>query len=919
MTVSTLRPSSTTSHTGALTGGATAHAVLLDDSDSSYTTLDMGELVGVGFDDFTLPAGAVIKRLGIRTRVSKNGVATPTITVEPNVSATGLSGAFPVSWVSPATVTSGQSVEGDPDNTDAVADAMIVVVENFSGSGIVRVYELFVDVTHVIVPVVAIDAVTDPTTDTNQPTFTWVDTLDSDGGAQTFYEVKVFSSAQYGAGGFDPDTSTPTATSGITSGTATSWQVDEILPDDTYRAYVRVAQTVVGDAHWSDWDFDEFTVTVDLPAAPTFTATADDANARIELSFDDNAGDATTDFFEVARSLDGGTTWEEVRQEDEGYLTPTAGAFTLYDYEAPNGTAVTYRGRALHDYSGVYAASAWVEDTETWESTAWWVKHPQRPDLNTSFKVRSFKAKQRASRAGVFQALGAAAPVVVQDKRETARGEIVLRMDSAADQEALDALLDESATLLIQGPAGSDEPGYVAVLDHQRERAIDWNTATPSFDTLQFVTTEQPVGTITEGVIVSVVNEAVLNVETYGATGDGSDESDAFTAALADVNGGTLYLPRGHYRVADLVIPDEGVTLMGDGLGTPGDGQGTVLEAFTGADYVLKVEGKRYLELRNLVIDGNGRDSAGLLYEATASATNQSMLMSRVRFYECTRGWHLGDGAGGVSQTDKNTLVNCDFFSCDYGIYNEAVNSQQTVLMNCDFGGTYVTSIYLEAGWLTMIGGQFQGFGAAGTRGIHFAGFNIGMLNLKDVIFEGPDMDIDDGGSMWPHDGVIVENVAFQGPTWNVQCNTEDARMTARHSRFNADFDPYTLGGGIISWNQAGGQLILEHCDYGVPTITGAVKPRIRKAFPWAVTLASAATLSPEPGAETATVTGSTTITGITAQPEGALLDLLFASTAQVTDGGNLLLAGNFTGGAGRVLSLRSDGTNWWERGRSTN
>jgi hypothetical protein len=421
---------------------------------------------------------------------------------------------------------------------------------------------------------------------------------------------------------------------------------------------------------------------------------------------------------------------------------------------------------------------------------------------------------------------------------------------------------------------------------------------------------------------INLISEAPLNVRhtDYGAEGDGStDDTAAFTAALAAVNGGALYIPAGHYRIGDVSIPDEGVTIIGDGLGTPGDGFGTVLEATASSTYVLKAEGKRYLELRNLVIDGNNRATRGLLYEATASATGQNLLMSRVRFYQCSRGWHLGDGAGGVDQTDKNTLINCGFIECDYGIYNEAVNSQQTVLINADFGTTYVTSVHLVAGCLTMIGGQFQGFGAAGTKGIMFAGSNIGTVNLKDVIFEGPDKDIDDGGSMWPFDGVIAENVVFQGPTWNVHCNTPNGRMTALHSRFNADFDPYTLGNGIVTWSQSGGHLNLFNCDYGVPNVTGAVLPTVNKGRLWATTTASAATLDPAPGAEMVTVTGTTTITNVVLRDAGTRLTLKFSSTAQVTDGGNLVLAGNFTGAANRTLSLMSDGTSWYETGRSAN
>ena len=81
---------------------------------------------------------------------------------------------------------------------------------------------------------------------------TWANTLDSDGGPQTKARVKVFSEAQFNAGGFDPATSTATYDSGVLSQATTS-HVGSSLLDGTYRAYPVVAQTVNGADHYSDW------------------------------------------------------------------------------------------------------------------------------------------------------------------------------------------------------------------------------------------------------------------------------------------------------------------------------------------------------------------------------------------------------------------------------------------------------------------------------------------------------------------------------------------------------------------------------------------------------------------------------------------------------------------------------------------
>jgi hypothetical protein len=64
-------------------------------------------------------------------------------------------------------------------------------------------------------------------------------------------------------------------------------------------------------------------------------------------------------------------------------------------------------------------------------------------------------------------------------------------------------------------------------------------------------------------------------------------------------------------------------------------------------------------------------------------------------------------------------------------------------------------------------------------------------------------------------------------------------------------------------------------------------------------------------------ITGTNAITSITAKTAGAIVTLQFDSTASLVDGSNLKLAGNFQGAAESTITLRSDGTNWFEVSRS--
>ncbi len=83
-------------------------------------------------------------------------------------------------------------------------------------------------------------------------------------------------------------------------------------------------------------------------------------------------------------------------------------------------------------------------------------------------------------------------------------------------------------------------------------------------------------------------------------------------------------------------------------------------------------------------------------------------------------------------------------------------------------------------------------------------------------------------------------------------------------------------------------------------------------------TVASAASVT-LPEGNVFTVTGTTGITSIDALPAGTVIHLIFESVLTVTDGGNLKLNNSFSATADDVLTLVSDGTDWYEISRSTN
>lgn len=84
--------------------------------------------------------------------------------------------------------------------------------------------------------------------------------------------------------------------------------------------------------------------------------------------------------------------------------------------------------------------------------------------------------------------------------------------------------------------------------------------------------------------------------------------------------------------------------------------------------------------------------------------------------------------------------------------------------------------------------------------------------------------------------------------------------------------------------------------------------------------VASASSISLLTAHDVTTVTGTTTITDISAEGHtGHIVTLIFDGALTVTDGSNLKLAGNFVTTADDTLTLACNGTNWYEVARSVN
>ena len=338
-----------------------------------------------------------------------------------------------------------------------------------SSGGSVFISYLTATITYVPQPVAVVTAVTDPWIVSSSPDISWVHSvLDADGGPQKYYDVRVFDETTYGVGfsGLDPETDTPYWFSGEKPGSDQTIRVGALEDGDTYRAYVKIAQVVNGVQHWSDWVYDEFDVNTAAPPVVTIATTANNTNGYVNVQVTRSSG--TWDLMEIQRSVDGGSTWTDVRWAALVDATGDPDDFETNDREVPNGVSCLHRARATQISAGYYITGSWVQSTPavTWTSTSTFMKAPvfstYLRDITVQF--RQSVAFTLPARRGVFNVLGSQYPVVVSDTRGGAASNISIAVESLADADTVIELINDFDVLLVQTP--TDQPWgsrYVSV------------------------------------------------------------------------------------------------------------------------------------------------------------------------------------------------------------------------------------------------------------------------------------------------------------------------------------------------------------------------------------------------------------------------------------------------------------------------
>lgn len=478
----TLRPDSAIYSSGGISvvGAASTNAATSDNTDAGYVHGVSGPNFHVGFGTSTIPAGSVVSTFKVRARARWGASPATLWSASPQVAGVGTSGAL----TTPLTASFADYV-GAPVGyslTQAQVDALSVLCGVAAGgAGDFDVSELYLDILYATQPTVSVSAPTGTLTSTNSPTVAWGYNPGTDGGAQTQYRVRTFTAAQYGAGGFDPATSVATHDTGVVLGAATSAVVGPLPNATTHRSYVAAAQTINGAPHWSAWTSSpNYTISVTTSDITSVVATAQSGSARNQIAVTRNAGTPLWTSVEVQASYDGGTTWTYVR----GYtrFAPPSSPFTLFDYEAPNGTAALYRARATYQLSGLDVTGSFVSSgSVTWSGTDLWLKDVTTPSRNMIGNNVLMPEPDYDRPQGVFRILGAQFPVVVSDVLQAGVATITLETYTVAEGNAL-KLVCRAPVMLIQAPVAAGfwwgnryvAPGRLSEQPKSQETATDW-------------------------------------------------------------------------------------------------------------------------------------------------------------------------------------------------------------------------------------------------------------------------------------------------------------------------------------------------------------------------------------------------------------------------------------------------------------
>jgi hypothetical protein len=271
----------------------------------------------------------------------------------------------------------------------------------------------------------------------------------------------VFSAAQYGAGGFDPVTSTATWDSGEIASSDDASIVGYLLPNATYRCYIRVAKTVNNAPFWSDYLFSGFVINNTTPSTPTLVASWNSSLGYATFTITGSAlpGGYSSQYYVVERSDNAGVTYSTIR--NGANITPVSLVGTATDYEAPRTLTVYYRARAIGITTGsveIPSTYSTVQQVLITNDSTWWFKVPASPSLNVgSINVLNGLNIKIEEPNTIFRPLGDNRPIVVSGVLQGKDGRYTITTATNTQFNSILPVINYQGTILVQDPLGNQK------------------------------------------------------------------------------------------------------------------------------------------------------------------------------------------------------------------------------------------------------------------------------------------------------------------------------------------------------------------------------------------------------------------------------------------------------------------------------
>lgn len=315
-----------------------------------------------------------------------------------------------------------------------------------------------------------------PVTTTTRPTIGWTYS-DGDSWAQTRYRVKVYSSDQYSAGGFNPRTTVPLQDSGWVSSAAASWQLASPLENGTYRAYVWVSKTTPN-GHFIDSVPSSTDPAVGGTAAPSHVQWTQNTppppspvvsgvwSQQWQMATVRTATNNTWDDTDVAGHV---VEWEKLVNGTwtrvASFLVGAATQVTELDqWHVHRGKSNTWRARSVTTLTGgSVRASDWATVVVDCVSDHdWWIRRVGEAGVK-GVKVAQDVATRIEENSQVFHPLGSANAVVVAGELQAEAGTFEIQCTTWTEwRDVIRPLVERQEPLWIMDPL--DECRWVRIV-----------------------------------------------------------------------------------------------------------------------------------------------------------------------------------------------------------------------------------------------------------------------------------------------------------------------------------------------------------------------------------------------------------------------------------------------------------------------